>query len=93
MHEDGPAPRETAERFCYEVPSDRNPRVVYRVDLTAEGGYGRCSCTDWNTRRWPAIKEGKPMGTRETLCKHGMKARRHFLNKLLARLAQEEKET
>lgn len=81
---------ETSERMVFSVSSESRQGVEYRVDLLAEGGYSRCSCTDWNTRRWPNIKAGQPMGTRGTLCKHGILARRFFLNQLLRRMAQEE---
>ena len=86
----GPTPRETSERMVYACPSDRNPRITYRVDLTAEGGYGRCSCTDYATRRFPAIKSGGAMGTAATACKHVLKVRLHFLNALLKAMAESE---
>ncbi len=87
---DGAAPKETTERMVYCVPSYTKTGRSYRVDLTANGGYSQCECTDWSTRRWPAIKAGRPMGTRATLCCHGLKARRHFLNGLLVAMAQSE---
>lgn len=88
---EGPAPKETNERMVYSVWSDSNSKAPpYRVDLLANGGAGECSCKDWRTRRWSAIKAGFPHGTRATLCRHGIKARRHFLNALLKRMAQEE---
>lgn len=87
---DGVAPQPTNERMVYLVPSDRNPKVKYRVDLTAEGGYSRCACTDWNTRRWPNIKAGQAAGTRECACKHVLKVRHHFLNALLKDMAKGE---
>lgn len=85
----GPTPRETADRYVYEVPSDSGKRT-YRVDLVAHAGAGQCSCTDWDTRRWPAIRDGKEHGTRATLCKHGIRVRRYFLNQVLAELAKKE---
>lgn len=87
---EGAHPKETNERMVYEVPSDTRAGRTYRVDLLANGGAGQCSCKDWATRRWPAIKEGRTAGCRATLCRHGIKARRHFLNGLLARMATEE---
>lgn len=86
----GAHPKETGDRMCYEVPSDTRVGRSYRVDLLAHGGAGQCSCKDWNTRRWPAIRDGQMHGTRATLCRHGIKARRHFLNGLLSRMAKEE---
>ena len=76
--------------MVWNVPSDTHAGRSYRVDLVAEGGYGRCDCTDWNTRRWPAIKAGAAPGSRAVLCKHEIKARRYFLNALLAELATQE---
>lgn len=87
---EGAHPVETNERMVYEVLSESRPGRTYRVDLLANGGAGQCSCKDWATRRWPAIKAGKQAGTRATLCRHGIKARRYFLNGLLARMAKEE---
>ena len=89
----GFAPRETDERFVYDVPSSQNPRICYRVDLTAENGYSKCACVDWATRRWPNIKAGAPIGTRETMCRHVIAARNKFLNDLLVRLAKKEDQT
>lgn len=88
---EGAHPRETNERMVYEVPSDSNPkRLPYRVDLLANGGAGQCDCKDWANRRWPNIKAGMMHGTRATLCRHGIKTRRYFLNKVLERMAAEE---
>lgn len=82
---------ETGERMCYKLQSATNPKKpAYRVDLIANGGAGECSCKDWSTRRGPAIRAGEPVGTRRTLCKHAILARRHFLNGLLAELAKSE---
>lgn len=78
------------ERFVYLVRSRTYQSRRYRCDLTFGGGYGRCACKDWETRRGPAAKDGAPMGTRATLCYHLIVARRYFLNGLLSRLADEE---
>lgn len=86
----GADPIESGERMVYLVPSDTHPGQRYRFDLLANGGAGECACRDWRIRRWPAIKAGRPLGTRATLCRHGMKARRHFLNGLLAAMAESE---
>jgi len=80
----------TNERYVYEVRSERPPHNVYRVDLVANGGYGFCSCRDFQTRRGPAIKRGDPIGSPATLCRHTKEARFYFLNTLLKRLAAEE---
>ena len=84
-------PQPTGERMVWLVPSERTPGQSYRVDLTANGGFGECSCIDWSTRRGLAIKAGAgEMGTRETACKHVLRTRRHFLNELLAAMAASE---
>lgn len=84
---------ETGERMCYKLQSVTKPqKPAYRVDLIANGGASECSCKDWSTRRGPAIKAGEPIGTRRTLCKHGILARRHFLNALLKELSKQERE-
>lgn len=80
------------ERMVFLVRSATDPTKQYRVDLLAFGGAGQCHCADWGTRRWPAIRDGKPHGTRATLCRHGILARRYFLNKLLADMAKIEEE-
>ena len=80
------------ERMVYLVSSKSRPGSRYRVDLLANKGAGQCACRDWEIRRWPAIRDGKPMGTKETLCRHEILARRHFLNMLLQTLAKEELE-
>lgn len=83
-------PRPSGDRLVYDVPSDRNPKVCYRADIVANGGYGWCSCTDFATRRQPAIDRKEPMGTRAVLCKHLIRARRMFLNDVLPMLAKQE---
>lgn len=89
---DQPAIAPTGERMCYNVPSSSNPKRTYRVDLIAQGGFGECTCKDWATRRGPAIKAGEPPGTRATMCRHVILARRFFLNSLLAEMAAAESE-
>ncbi len=72
------------EKMVYGVLSSKG-RKRYRVDLIAEGGFGRCECPDFGIRRWPNIKPGAEMGTREVLCRHLIAARNYFLNELLKR--------
>lgn len=87
----GVDPVETGDYMCYQVPSSK-PGKSYRVDLIgpeSHPGYGQCQCTDWATRRWENIKSGHAMGTRSTMCKHVLFARRYFLNRLLVRMAKE----
>ena len=66
----GPAPITTDERFVFEVPSDSNASVKYRVDLEENSGNGWCSCPDFKTRRQPAIDAGAPILADEATCKH-----------------------
>ena len=88
----GPAPRETVERYVYDVPSDTNPRQSYRVDLVANGGGGRCSCADFAARRQPELDLGAEILTRATTCKHTRKAFDHFARQMMRALAQSEAE-
>lgn len=76
--------------MVFLVPSDTNSKTAYRVDLLAHNGAGECSCKDWSTRRGPNIKAGKPIGSRDCLCKHVIRARWFFLNDLLAAMAKSE---
>lgn len=77
------------ERMTYLVRSESNPKTRYRVDLLANDGASECSCEDWAKRRGPALRNGSPMGTPATLCKHCKAAREYFLNGLLQRLSEE----
>jgi hypothetical protein len=86
----GADPTPTSERMVYLVKSDTGKGTPYRVDLTANGGAGQCACKDWNTRRGPALKAGKPMHTTETACKHILKVHRYFLKHLLVDMAKSE---
>jgi hypothetical protein len=48
----------------YLVQSDSEDGVVYLADL----GEMRCTCRDWECRRWPLIQEGRrDWGA---MCKH-----------------------
>jgi len=79
-----------SERYCYDVPSDRNAKVCYRVDLTANKGAGVCQCTDWVTRRQPALDRGEPPLTQPTMCKHLRRALWFFVRDLMPALAKQE---
>lgn len=82
--------RPIAERYCYEVQSETDPRKWYRVDLTANNGAGVCPCTDWATRRQPALDRGEKPLTRATLCKHARAALWAFLREVMPALARDE---
>lgn len=71
----------------YYVGSEGNPRGSYLVDLLSYEGRGECSCKDWSTRRWPAIRDGG-----SDTCKHVRAARDYFLNGLLRELSRQQRE-
>ncbi len=82
-----PDVQSTNERFVYRVASDTSGKV-YRVDLLANNGGGKCACADHGIRRQPFIDAGGDPFSREGFCKHINKARIHFLRSLLADLAK-----
>lgn len=66
------------EALRYLVESWSNPKLPYLVDLSENHGNGACTCKDFQTRRQVAIREGHPLFTRETSCRHLIAARKHF---------------
>jgi hypothetical protein len=86
----GADPIPTNERYVYEVPSDRQPTRRYRVDLVANAGAGWCSCTDFATRKQPALDAGGEPFTRQCSCKHLRKTWRYFLRAFFTRAARQE---
>ena len=66
------------EALRYFVESWSNPKLPYLVDLSENHGNGACTCKDFQTRRQVAIREGHPLFTRETSCRHLIAARKHF---------------
>ncbi len=78
----------TGDFMVYLVRSDKNPRIQYRCDMLANGGAGHCACKDWSTRRQPALDEGKPALTKETACKHVLRAAWYLIREELKRLAK-----
>ncbi len=83
-------PTETDDRMVYLCPSDLNPKIKYRVDLLANGGAGWCQCTDFSTRRQPALDKGAAPWTKATTCKHLKRTLWFFAVKVVKRLAQQE---
>lgn len=79
--------RPTGGRMVYAVQSETNPRSEHVVDLLAHEGRTECSCKDWQTRRWPVIREGG-----RAWCKHGRAVREYVLDNLLLEMARQEKE-
>lgn len=86
----GPRPERTEERFVYLVPSDKNPKRKYRVDMTANNGGGECACMDFAARRQPAIKAGKPLFSMATTCRHSRRVFAYFFMELMRDLAYKE---
>ncbi len=80
----------TGDRMVFWVQSETHPKTKYRVDLIANNGAAECSCADWQTRKGPALKAGKPKWTRETCCKHCRKAAAHFMRDLFEAMAKSE---
>lgn len=78
------------EVMRFHVESWSHPQRPHVVDLLAHTGRGECSCTDWQTRRGPAIKAGASQGSPEALCRHVKVARVYFLNKLLRSMAHDQ---
>jgi len=74
------------ESFVYQVASTTRAGRRYRVDITANNGAMWCACTDWSTRRQPALDRGEPRLTRKTTCKHARAALRHFCLQILPKL-------
>lgn len=85
-----PAVQETGDRMVFHVRSARNPAKAYRVDLTANGGAGECSCPDWGIRRRPALRDGVEPWSPQATCRHVRLAGRHFLKGLLQAMAKSE---
>lgn len=77
----------TGGRMVFTVQSESEPRSQHVVDLLENDGRGACSCKDFQTRRWPVIRDGG-----RATCKHMRAAREYFLDDLLARMAVAEKE-
>lgn len=75
------------EPLRYRVESWSRPNQPHLVDLSLAHGNGACSCTDYVTRRAPAIKAGKPLFTKATSCRHVRMARKHFTVTTLAEMA------
>lgn len=65
-----------AMRFLCESWSAK--RAPYVVDLSENQGNGFCPCTDFITRRGPAIKAGAELFTRATSCRHLIAVRKYW---------------
>lgn len=87
---DGPKPHPSGDRMVFLVPSDRNPKVTYRVDCLENNGAMKCQCVDFTTRRQPAIDAGQEPLTSATMCKHCRKVVRYFVRDLFRDMARSE---
>lgn len=67
----------------YNVSSRSDPENPRVVDLSFHGGSGSCSCPDFGCRRWPAIKEGKPLFRKATTCVHIQAVHVYYLEHVL----------
>lgn len=76
------------EVLRYRVRSESKPAHSYIVDLSENQGSGSCFCTDYQTRRVPAIKAGMPAFSREVSCKHIIAARTYFTQTTLKEMAR-----
>lgn len=89
---DLPEVQDTDERMVFSVASTdpQKPGKRYRVDLLENGGAGWCSCTDFSTRRMPAIKRGEKILRRATSCIHHIAAVLYFDSQLLPDMSRRE---
>lgn len=79
------------EPLRFRVRSSSFPNAAHIVDLSEHGGSGLCLCTDFLLRREVAIKQGAPLFTRQTQCKHILAAREFLLNNFLRAAAKQLK--
>lgn len=86
----GPAPHPSGDRMVFLVPSDRNPRIKYRVDALGNNGRMWCQCPNFGIRKQPALDRGEPAFTEATLCKHCVKVIFYFVGDLFATMAASE---
>lgn len=77
------------EPWCFRVESWSTPSQPHRVELLANDGFGECSCTNWGTKKWPAIRDrlAKVRGTKLTECRHVEATRIFYWNREMKRLA------
>ncbi len=80
------------EPLRYLVPSDTVGKPPYLVDLSAFNGNGRCVCTDFETRRRIALREGE-LSSEKTRCKHIRRARVHMLDRIISDYLKRQRET
>jgi len=76
---------ETGEHMRFRVSSETHGDTEYLVDLLEHGGQGECTCPDWQCRCWPIIRDGG-----QARCKHISKVRNGLMDRMLARMAQQQ---
>jgi hypothetical protein len=80
------------ERLVYLVESWSEPEHPQRVDLLAHLGRGECSCKNWQTKRWPMIRDKLPElrygEPGSSVCRHVEVARLKYLREHLEDLAR-----
>lgn len=64
-------PIEGENALRYRVQSRSDPEHPHLVDLSSFGGYGQCSCKNWQCRVWPQIRDKsvRPLEPKAT-CAH-----------------------
>jgi hypothetical protein len=72
-------------RFRFE--SDTRPEIAHVVDLSAFGGFGECSCEDFQYRILPELlREGREIKR----CKHLLAARDFLAGQVISRIIESE---
>ena len=72
------------ELLTYHVESAHDRQEPHLVDLLANEGAGECSCMDWQTRRWPLVRDGADIRSPLIECVHIRAAKRYFMNDIIA---------
>lgn len=75
---------------CFLVESVSSPGRPHTVDLLENDGAAVCTCTDWSTRRSPALRDGHLPYTEATTCKHIRAATAHFLREILPAISAQQ---
>jgi hypothetical protein len=73
-------------RFRFE--SDTRPEIAHVVDLAAFGGFGECSCEDYQYRILLVVLKSGTAGVAR--CKHLVAAREHLAEQVISRIIESE---
>lgn len=71
------------EPFRFKCESWETPDQPHTVDLLAYGGNGECFCVSFCAVKREAIKNGSPLFSGETMCRHIIAARDYMINEIL----------